>query len=272
MFTEMERKLVAMVGALQLEVDTLKEEVHMLKQKMLESGQAPGIHSEAVRRGVSAGLLEAGDAQSGINEVREHIKTQLKSLYPQLMFTNGGRSTGKLTISDGAMMIEKVLIRTSKSHRIQEGYTSGWLIVYEKQLTGYELFIFTIKAFDRSLHTFVMNREEIGQWAASKEVDSKGNFHFYVNNIHGRWIDDRHVPHYDCSRYYNNWATVGMLLDKKGMLEAETLQERIQGIRGKLEELGKKDNHRHPEALSLSQELDTLIKLSIQGEKAENKR
>lgn len=177
------------------EIDILKEEVTFLKNQLQHT--QPDLASEVVKL--------------SINDVRDYIKSQLFKLNPQLQFTNGSRSLGKLTISNGENTIDRILIRTSKSFREKEGYASGWFTFNESLLNKYDLYFFVVKDFDNELHVLVLNKTEIQEWIRHKTTDSNGNYHFYVNHIHGKWIDDREGV-YDCSRFYNNWGVVEQLL------------------------------------------------------------
>ncbi|RXS89093.1 hypothetical protein [Geobacillus sp. PK12] len=195
MHSEFELKVLSLIGALQNEIKTLKQEVASIKKQVQNKHFENSQENEKVT----------------INEVREHIKKQLLLCNPNLRFTNGSRKTGRLTISDGNNTIDRILIRTSKSFREKEGYPSGWITIHEDLLNKYALYFFVVKDFDSKLHVLVMNQNNIKEWIQHKTKDSNGNYHFYINLIHGRWIDDRE-DHYDCSRFYDNWDEVTKLL------------------------------------------------------------
>lgn len=84
-------------------------------------------------------------------------------------------------------------------------------MVHEDQLNQYEVYFFVIKDFEGELHTLIMNQDDINDWIRHKSADSNGNYHFYVNLIQGKWVDDREGE-YDCTRYYNNWVLVEKML------------------------------------------------------------
>lgn len=195
MHTDFELKVLSLIGTLQKEIEDLKEEVSDMRTQIKNINFENNLEQERLT----------------ISEVREHIKTQLLSHYSNLQFTNGSRKEGKLKISNGVNIIERVLIRTSKSFREEEGYASGWITFHEDLLTKYQLYFFVIRDFNSRLHVLIMNQNDIREWSRYKIKDSNGNYHFYVNLIHGRWIDDREEK-YDCSRFYNNWEEVGRLL------------------------------------------------------------
>jgi len=195
MNTEFELKVLALIGSLKNEIDTLKEEVARM-QNQIQNAQ-PQLDTEIEKM--------------SINDVRDFIKRRLVTLIPQLQFTNGSRSQGKLTISNGQNTIDRILIRTSKSFREKEGYASGWFTFNENLLEKYDLYFFVVKDFDNELHVLVLNKTDIQDWISHKSTDSNGNYHFYANHIHGKWVDDREGI-YDCSRFYNNWNVVDQLL------------------------------------------------------------
>ncbi|MEK5479614.1 hypothetical protein NYE70_22200 [Paenibacillus sp. FSL R5-0407] len=198
MHSDFELKVLSLIGSMKNEIDILKEEVALLKNQLQHT--QPDLASEVDKL--------------SINDVRDYIKSQLFKLNPQLQFTNGSRSLGKLTISNGENTIDRILIRTSKSFREKEGYASGWFTFNESLLNKYDLYFFVVKDFDNELHVLVLNKTEIQEWIRHKTTDSNGNYHFYVNHIHGKWIDDREGV-YDCSRFYNNWGVVEQLLISK---------------------------------------------------------
>ncbi|QID16107.1 hypothetical protein [Paenibacillus sp. RUD330] len=198
MHSDFELKVLSLIGSMKNEIDILKEEVALLKNQLQHT--QPDLASEVDKL--------------SINDVRDYIKSQLFKLNPQLQFTNGSRSLGKLTISNGENTIDRILIRTSKSFREKEGYASGWFTFNESLLNKYDIYFFVVKDFDKELHVLVLNKTEIQEWIRHKTTDSNGNYHFYVNHIHGKWIDDREGV-YDCSRFYNNWGVVEQLLISK---------------------------------------------------------
>lgn len=195
MHTEFEMKVLSMIGSLKNEIDSLKQEVALMKEQM--KNNRPESESESERM--------------SINDVRDFIKSQLINLYPNLRFTNGSRSLGKLTISNGRSIIEKIMIKASKSFREKEGYPSGWFTVHQDQLNQYDLYFLVVKDFKGELHALIMTQADMDDWIRNKSTDSNGNYHFYVNLIEGKWIDDREGE-YDCSRFYNNWNVVEKLL------------------------------------------------------------
>jgi hypothetical protein len=197
MGNEFELKLLAMIGSLKNEIDGLREEVHHLRRHV------EGKPTE----------IKRGDERITINEVRDYIKNQLLSVNPILEFTNGTRETGKLTISNGVNTVKRILIRTSKSFREKEGIPSGWITVNEDLLNKYDLYFFVVKDFISELHVFVMNQNDMSDWIKDKQCDSNGNYHFYINYLHGSWIDDREGE-YNFGRYYENWSTVSDLLNE----------------------------------------------------------
>lgn len=200
MHSEFELKVLSLIGSLKSEIDTLKEEVSELKEQMVK----PSKEME---------ILGLDTERMSINSVREYIKCELISRNNMLSFTNGNRSKGKLTISDGNSTIDRIMIRTSKSFREKDGCPSGWIMIHEDQLEQYDLYFFVVKDFEDEFHTLIMNQENINDWKRHKSSDSNGNYHFYVNLIKGKWIDDREGE-YDCSRYYNNWALVEKMLER----------------------------------------------------------
>lgn len=200
MHTEFELKVLSMIGSLKNEIDTLKQEVLQLKEQLKKPIKVTGIPGEDAER-------------MSINTVREYLKSELLSRNNKLRFTNGNRALGKLTISNGNTTIERIMIRTSKSFREKDGYPSGWIMVHEDQLRQYDLYFFVVKDFEDEFHTLIMNQDDINDWIQHKSSDSNGNYHFYVNLIKGKWIDDREGE-YDCSRYYNNWALVEKMLER----------------------------------------------------------
>ncbi|PLT31983.1 hypothetical protein [Bacillus sp. V5-8f] len=181
------------------EVEGLREEIEELRQQV-EGRQVTTPH---------------GEDKVTINEVRDFIKNELLSINPLLEFTNGSREYGKLTISNGKQTINRILIRTSKSFREKEGYPSGWITMNEDLVNKYELYLFVVKDFVSKLHILVVNQRDLMDWVGPKTADSNGTYHFYINFIHGRWIDDREGE-YDCSRFYFDWTTVEKLLSSKG--------------------------------------------------------
>ncbi|MCM3624320.1 hypothetical protein M4D70_19010 [Brevibacillus borstelensis] len=195
MHSEFGLKVLSLIGSLKNEIDTLKEEVARMRDQIQNIQPQSKPDSERL----------------SINDVRDYIKQQLLSHYPNLQFTNGSRSKGKLTISDGSSTIERILIRTSKSFREKDGYPSGWITIHKDLIDEYELYFFVVKDFDGELHSLALNKMDIANWISHKSPDSNGNYHFYINLIHGKWIDDREGT-YDCSRYYNNWSVVSELL------------------------------------------------------------
>jgi hypothetical protein len=195
MHSEFELKVLSLIGSLKNEIDTLKEEVARMQDQIQKIQPQTEPESERL----------------SINDVRDYIKQQLLSLFPHLQFTNGSRSKGKLTISDGSATIERILIRTSKSFREKDGYPSGWITIHKDLLKQYDLYFFVVKDFDGELHALSMRKTDIEDWVRHKTIDSNGNYHFYINLIHGKWIDDRE-GNYDCSRFYNNWTVVEELL------------------------------------------------------------
>ena len=195
MHSEFELKVLSLIGSLKNEIDSLKEEVARMRNQI--QNLQPQIEPDSERL--------------SINDVRDYLKQQLISHNPMLQFTNGSRSKGKLTISNGNSTIERILIRTSKSFRVKDGYPSGWITVHKDLLNQYQLYFFVVKDFDGELHVLAMNNKNIADWINHKSPDSNGNYHFYINLIHGKWIDDRE-GNYDCSRYYNNWMIVEELL------------------------------------------------------------
>ncbi|GIO36575.1 hypothetical protein J41TS12_14360 [Paenibacillus antibioticophila] len=195
MHTEFEMKVLSMIGALKNEVDSLKQEVAQLKEKL--ENEDPKVETESERM--------------SINDVRDHIKNQLISHYPTLRFTNGNRSLGKLTITNGRSIVERIMIRASKSFREKDGYPSGWFTIHQDQLNQYDLYFLVVRDFKGELHVLAMNQADINDWIRHKSTDSNGNYHFYVNLIQGRWVDDREGE-YDCSRFYNNWEVIGEML------------------------------------------------------------
>lgn len=198
MHSDFELKVLSMIGALKNEIDTLKQEVFYLKEQMEKPNKVMEDSGSETER-------------MSINSVREYIKGELISRNNKLSFTNGNRTVGKLTISNGSSTIEKIMIRTSKSFREKDGYPSGWIMIHEDQLKQYALYFFVVKDFEDELHTLIMNQDDIDDWIQHKSFDTNGNYHFYVNLIQGKWIDDRDGE-YDCTRFYNNWALVEKML------------------------------------------------------------
>lgn len=199
MHTEFELKVLSLIGSLKNEIDLLKEEVANLKNQVQPVQPHVDVENDKI----------------SINNVRDYIKSQLFKRNPQLQFTNGSRSLGKLTISDGANTIDRILIRTSKSFREKEGYASGWFTINRSLLDKYELYFFVVKDFHNELHVLILNSIDLQDWVGHKVPDSNDNYHFYVNHIHGKYMDDREGV-YDCSQYHNNWDVVERLLDSKG--------------------------------------------------------
>lgn len=195
MHSNFELKVLSLIGSLKNEIDTLKEEVAQMRNQI--QNIQPQTEPESERL--------------SINDVRDYIKQQLLSNYPNLQFTNGSRSKGKLTISDGSSTIDRILIRTSKSFREKDGYPSGWITIHKELIDEYELYFFVVKDFNGELHALALNKMNFTDWITHKSPDSNGNYHFYINLIHGKWIDDREGT-YDCSKYYNNWEVVKELL------------------------------------------------------------
>lgn len=187
-----------MIGSLKNEIDTLKQEVHQLKEQMEKPNKMTDTPGEDAER-------------MSINTVREYLKSKLLSRNNKLSFTNGNRALGKMTISNGNKKIDKIMIRTSKSFREKDGYPSGWIMVHKDQLKQYDLYFFVVKDFEDEFHTLIMNQDDINDWIQHKSSDSNGNYHFYVNLIKDKWIDDREGE-YDCSRYYNNWVLVEKMM------------------------------------------------------------
>ncbi|MEC0136711.1 hypothetical protein P4H94_07405 [Paenibacillus macerans] len=199
MHNEFELKVLSLIGTLKNEIDTLKLEVAQLKRQSEDFS----THT----------LISASDSERmSINSVRDYIKNELINRYGNLIFTNGNRSVGKLTISKEETKIERIMIRVSKSFREKEGYPSGWIMVHEDQLDQYELYFFVVRDFEDNLHTLIMEQDDINVWIRQKSPDSNGNYHFYLNLINGKWIDDREGE-YDCTRSYNNWSLIKKLLN-----------------------------------------------------------
>ncbi|TQR40170.1 hypothetical protein [Paenibacillus popilliae] len=198
MQNEFELKVLSLIGSLKNEIDALKLEVAQLKGQRDTSTQT---------------VIPASDSERmSINSVRDYIKDKLVNCYDNLTFTNGNRSVGKLTISNGKLKIERIMIRASKSFREKEGYPSGWIMVHEDQLDQYELYFFVVRDFEDNLHTLIMEQDDINDWIRRKSPDSNGNYHFYLNLINGNWIDDREEE-YNCTRSYNNWSLIGKLMN-----------------------------------------------------------
>lgn len=200
MHSDFEMKVLSMMGAMRNEIDILKEEISQLKAQMEKSSQP-------------ADNTASDQERMSINSVRDYIKNQLINRNSKLSFTNGNRTVGKLTISDGNSSIERIMIRTSKSFREKDGYPSGWIMIHEDQLKQYELYFFVVKDFEDELHTLIMNQENITDWIRHKSCDSNGNYHFYVNLINGKWVDDREGE-YNCTPYYHNWELVEKILSE----------------------------------------------------------
>ncbi|MFH5185318.1 hypothetical protein ACHHV8_23205 [Paenibacillus sp. TAB 01] len=195
MSDDLELKVVKWIGKLSAEfdakIDALKAEVDQLKSQ-IENQQQAGSEGEKL----------------SVTVAREYIKNKISMEFPNLVFTNGSRAAGtKLTISDGTNTIG-TLIRTSKSHRIQDGYPSGWINVDKETLSQNPLTFFVIEDFEGEFHTIIVPREQIKQWAAKKNVDSSGKVHFYLNLIKGQWIDDRDNLNYNFTHFAENWHLV----------------------------------------------------------------
>ncbi|GAS83753.1 hypothetical protein [Paenibacillus amylolyticus] len=200
MHSEFELKVLSEIDSMKNEIDTLKQAVFNLNEKMKKTHKVLDTPNDKTER-------------MSINSVRDYIKGQLINRNTKLRFTNGNRAIGKLTISNGVSIIEKIMIRASKSFREKEGYPSGWFTIHRDQLEQYDLFFLVVKDFRGELYTLIMNENEINNWVGHKSTDSNGNYHFYVNLIQGKWIDDREGE-YDCTSYYNNWGLIENMLQK----------------------------------------------------------
>jgi hypothetical protein len=185
--------LISLVGEMSAEITKLKEEMENMKREI------------AALKGEGAISFETEEAIT-VSNARDYVIEQIKKRYPHLKLTKGSQKLGaKLTISDGEKTL-RVLLKKSRSHRVKEGYPSGWFTVNEDAVGTFDLYIFVI-TFEDKLHTILLSPEQFKAWVNAKHITSE-NIHFYMNLINGAWIDDRDDVNYIFTYAAENWSVI----------------------------------------------------------------
>jgi hypothetical protein len=192
--------LMSLVGEMSAEITTIKEEMEDMKKEI------------AALKGEGVNSFETEDAIT-VSNARDYVIEQIKKRYPHLKLTKGSQKLGaKLTISNGEKTL-RVLLKKSRSHRIKEGYPSGWFTVNEDAVGTFDLYIFVI-TFEDKFHTILLSPEQFKAWANVKHITSE-NIHFYMNLINGVWIDDRDDVNYDFTFAAEKWTVIEEVLKGK---------------------------------------------------------
>lgn len=190
--------LMALLGELSEELKSVKEELEQIKQEVAKLKQEKTCEKEEHEEEIT------------LSSARDYVMEQITIRYPDLKMTRGSQKLGaKLTISNGKKTL-RVLLKKSRSHRMTEGYPSGWFTVLEDAVGTYDLYVFVITFLDK-IHTILLSPEQFQEWVEKKHITSE-TIHFYMNQINGKWIDDRDDINYEFTQYAEQWSMIEELL------------------------------------------------------------
>ncbi|MEH7114572.1 hypothetical protein V7124_19730 [Neobacillus niacini] len=196
--------LITLVGELSGEIQKMKVEMEEIKKEISKMKEVKTMNSA---------LKVDSDEEITLTVARDYVMEQISKRYPELELTKGSQKLGtKLTISNGKKTL-RVLVKKSKSHRIKEDYPSGWFTVHEEATDAFDLYVFVI-TFKDEIHTILLSPTQFKKWVEAKHITSD-NIHFYMNQIEGKWIDDRDDINYQFTDYAENWSVIEEILEGK---------------------------------------------------------